>query len=289
MKWGVGQRLSFIEARLCWEGHINRKDLMSRFGISIPQASSDLRKYQESAPDNLKYDKSGKFYYASKNFKPKFITPNTDDYFAQLHLIAYGVIQKDDSFLSAVPEFDISPHPERSVEIDTLQKITKAIKDRSALEIEYQSMSQPDPSLRWITPHAFGYDGFRWHVRAFCHNEKIFKDFILGRIIAVWREKFHEIDTADDILWQQYIMVKIAPHPKLSDSQKEIIERDYGMENGIAQINLRASFVFYLIKRLGLVEGHEKKLPNEQHIVLINRDEIETKLEQSGTSGTCID
>jgi predicted DNA-binding transcriptional regulator YafY len=258
MKWGVEQRLSFIEARLCWEGHINRKDLISRFGISIPQASSDLRKYQELAPDNIKYDKSGKFYYASKNFKPKLISPNTDDYFAQLHLIAHGVIQKNDSFLSAVPEFDIAPHPERSVEIDTLQKVIKAIKDRRALEIEYQSMSIPDPSLRWITPHAFGYDGFRWHVRAFCHNEKIFKDFILGRIIAVLREKFHEIDTADDILWQQYIMIKIAPHPKLSDSQKEIIERDYGMENGIAQINLRASFVYYLIKRLGLVEGHEK-------------------------------
>ena len=41
-RWSVGQRLEFIDFRLFWEGHVNRGDLVSFFGVSVPQASSDL-------------------------------------------------------------------------------------------------------------------------------------------------------------------------------------------------------------------------------------------------------
>ena len=44
---------------------------------------------------------------------------------------------------------------------------------------------RPDPIWRRITPHAFGYDGFRWHVRAYCHLDNKFKDFLLPRILEV--------------------------------------------------------------------------------------------------------
>ena len=56
-----------------------------------------------------------------------------------------------------------------------------------SIEILYQSMNKvrPDPIWRRITPHAFGYDGFRWHSRAFCHLEHKFKDFLLPRILGV--------------------------------------------------------------------------------------------------------
>jgi hypothetical protein len=34
LRWGVEQRLEFIEFRLFWEGHVNRGDLMSAFGVT---------------------------------------------------------------------------------------------------------------------------------------------------------------------------------------------------------------------------------------------------------------
>ena len=40
MRWGVEKRLEFIEFRLFWEGGINRADIMERFGVSVPQAST---------------------------------------------------------------------------------------------------------------------------------------------------------------------------------------------------------------------------------------------------------
>lgn len=60
LRWGVEQRLEFIEFRLFWEGHVNRSDLMDQFGVSVNQASTDLNRYIGFAPDNMVYDKSAR-------------------------------------------------------------------------------------------------------------------------------------------------------------------------------------------------------------------------------------
>lgn len=46
MRWGVEKRLEFIEFRLFWEGGINRADIMEQFGVSVPQASKDLSRFE---------------------------------------------------------------------------------------------------------------------------------------------------------------------------------------------------------------------------------------------------
>ena len=62
MRWGLEQRLEFVDFRLYWEGGINRSDITDRFGVSVPQASKDLTLYAIKAPGNLSYDKSAKRY-----------------------------------------------------------------------------------------------------------------------------------------------------------------------------------------------------------------------------------
>ena len=44
LRWGVAQRLEFIEFRLFWEGHVNRSDLMEQFGLSVNQSSAHLNR-----------------------------------------------------------------------------------------------------------------------------------------------------------------------------------------------------------------------------------------------------
>ena len=73
LRWGVEQKLQFIEFRLFWEGHVNRGDLIDKFGISQNQASGDLNRYIALAPDNMIYDKSGKSYVRSSSFNPIFL------------------------------------------------------------------------------------------------------------------------------------------------------------------------------------------------------------------------
>jgi len=62
LRWGIEQRLEFIEFRLFWEGHVNRSDLMEQFGLSVNQASADLNRYIGFAPDNMVYDRSARTY-----------------------------------------------------------------------------------------------------------------------------------------------------------------------------------------------------------------------------------
>jgi hypothetical protein len=60
------ERLRFVDFLLDHFGVVQRKHLMDCFGISEPQASLDLRRYQELAPTNMQYDLKGRTYRKSE-------------------------------------------------------------------------------------------------------------------------------------------------------------------------------------------------------------------------------
>ena len=187
LKWGVERRLEFIEFRLFWEGGVNRSDITDMFDVSVPQASKDLTLYQERAPHNALYDKSAKRYVASEQFEPHFLKPDPDGYLSRLRSVAEGLIDLSDSWITEFPDTDIALTPRRDIDSAVLRTVLSAVRDNRSIDVHYQSMSKdrPDPIWRRITPHAFGYDGFRWHVRAYCHVTDKFKDFLLPRILGV--------------------------------------------------------------------------------------------------------
>src|SRR6188508_238448 len=186
LRWAPEQRLEFIEFRLFWDGGVNRSDLMDRFGVSEPQASKDLTAYRELAPSNLEYDSSRKRYVSANPFRPLFLKPNPDRYLAQLKAISDGILSLGDTSIETIPPNGVLPIPTRRITASVLRGVLRAIREGLAIHVEYQSMSaeNPDPLWRWITPHAFGFDGLRWHVRAFCHRQNQFLDFVLGRVFA---------------------------------------------------------------------------------------------------------
>jgi len=277
VRWGAERRLEFIEFKLYWEGRINRGDLTRTFNISNPQASADLNRYLEKAPGNMDYDRSAKHYFATPRFKTAVIEPNAEQYLMQLRLALSATAYSCFIPLGGEvgPEAEIVSLPGRSVEPGVLRRLLHAIRSRKALNIAYQSMNRPESSRRWIAPHALGFDGFRWHVRAYCYEDNKFKDFIPGRIISIQEEKPDDCDISLDIEWNEHVSLKIGPHPGLSDGQKEIISHDYGMSNGVATLWVRRALAFYLIRNLRLEEGDVGRPAKEQQIVLLNRAEIE--------------
>lgn len=282
LSWSAERRVEFIDYRLFWEGRINRGDLTRTFGISNPQATADLTRYLEMAPGNMDYDRSAKYYFATPHFKPVLITPDAEQYLLQLRSEASAVMRKDMAIEDLEPVVQAVRMPMRSIEPRVLRQLLNAIRSGKALEIEYQSMNRPDVTTRWITPHALAFDGFRWHVRAYCHEHENFRDFLLGRILSVGVQKPGTIDSSLDAVWHRYVTLKIGPHPGLTEAQKRIIERDYGMTNGVATIEVRAALVFYLIWGLRLEAGDLERPAKSQQIVLLNRDEIE---DAAGASG----
>lgn len=275
MKWGIRQRLEFIEYRLFWEGTINRKALIDTFGVSVPQASADIKKYKQNAPGNIYYDKSLKRYLVTSKFEPVLGPIDSHNYLSQLSQLSEGVIKEDDTFLGFIPQYSVMPSFERAIDPNILKKIVKVLKAGNSINIQYQSMSRPDPVWRWVSPHAFAYDGFRWHIRAYCELVDEFRDFILGRILDVQNVKVSKIDSADDYKWNHFVTLKIAAHPDLTPGQRKIIEKEYNMSDGVAQIKVRAAFIYYVLLRFRLENEEDTRFSKNKSAILLNYDEIE--------------
>lgn len=280
LRWGTERRLEFIEFRLYWEGRVNRGDLTREFGISVPQASLDLARYQELAPASMLYDKSAKAYLATETFQPAFFEPDADVYLNTLRSISDKILSSDQTWFGRIPDFAASAVPSRKTDARHLRSILVAIQNRSALHIRYQSMSRPNPIWRWISPHALGFDGFRWHARARCHIDHTYKDFLLARIIEIGKSGPGEGSMEPDRLWNEIIVFRIAPHPGLTPGQRRAIELDYGMKKGIVELGVRAALAYYTRKRLGLDRAPNSARPEDQQIVLENLAEVEAALRQ---------
>lgn len=274
LRWGVEQKLQFIEFRLFWEGHVNRSDLIDKFGVSVNQASSDLNRYIALAPDNMIYDKSGKTYVRGATFAPLFLKPDATQYLSQVRSVAERIVSREDAWIGNLPAFDATPAPARGIDPVVLRSLVIAIRRHEAIEVLYQSMSSPDPEWRWIAPHALAFDGFRWHARSYCEKSSEYRDFVISRIIDARQNRPAGQLATSDVAWQQMVELEIGPHTGLSPNQRRVIELDYGMQDGCVKIPVRRALLYYALKRLGLDTDPAARSPQDQQIVLLNREAI---------------
>lgn len=275
LRWGVERRLEFVEFRLFWEGRVNRSDLMQTFGVSVNQASADLNRYLRLAPENMIYDKSAKSYVPGRAFSPLFLRLDSDAYLKQLRAVADGVSERDDTWIGQFPVFDGVPSPARLVKPETLRFVLEALRRQESIQIRYQSLARPKPRWRWIAPHAIGFDGFRWHVRAFCETNRIFKDFLLARIIETRNVRPRDCDPGQDCDWHEHVVLEIRPHPGLSKTQKHVVALDYGMQDEQVTLRVRRAFLYYVLKRLGLDKDARTRDSRDQQIVLCDPGIVE--------------
>jgi len=271
--WGQERRLEFIDYRLRWDGRINRSDLTGFFGISVPQASLDIAKYLELSPKNALYDRSSKVYVATDAFQPLYSTNEPSRYLNEALARASGVLPAELSFLGWAAPMAIAPNPGRSVPAEVLIQLLRAIREKRKSHILYQSMSSSEPMTRMVAPHALGYDGFRWHVRALCETRKKYLDFVIARILRIELMADEGTDGSDDEAWHQELNLVLIPNPRLPEANRKVIELDYGMSNGEVTLRCRQALLFYALKRLGLLDV-EGARPQDQQIVLKNMNEL---------------
>jgi len=70
MRWAEKQRIGHIGERLMAGQTVRRADLMEKFGISLQQASSDIRKFNADHPGAMKYDRTKRVYVAHNIVAP---------------------------------------------------------------------------------------------------------------------------------------------------------------------------------------------------------------------------
>ena len=272
-RWSQQRRLEFIDFRLCWDGQLNRSDLTDFFDISVPQASLDIARYTSLAPDNLDYDRSTRTYLSSDKFRALYPTSAPDHFLNEL-LNAAQAGDTQGGMLGRVPPLAIVPSPGRTISANALIAIQRAIRQGTGLRVMYQSLSRPEPGLRTITPHALAHDGFRWHVRAYCHTREEFRDFVISRVLRIEGVTEPGLGAEADAEWNTIVSLALAPHPKLNVAHRRAIELDYGMTRGRVELRCRRALLFYVLRHLRL-DGEETAAPEAQQIVLSNRRQIE--------------
>jgi hypothetical protein len=108
-----------------------------------------------------------------------------------------------------------------------------------------------------------------------------FRDFVLGRVSKPTTAGPAGSNPEDDADWRAWIDLVIAPHPRLTPAQARAIAIDYGIHGRSTRLKVRRALLFYALKRLGLDVAPDTRPPNEQHIVLVNRTDVDAVLAQT--------
>lgn len=265
------ERLAHIDFRLYFLGSVGRNDLVKRFGIKEAAATRDISAYKEQAESNLEYDTKAKLYTVTDHFKPIF------DYRADRVLSALSLGFGDDFVPQSRPYLNCeTPSQLNKPNLDTLAAISRAIYKKIPISIEYRSVDN-GLSQREIVPFSLVDNGLRWHVRAYDRKRSRFTDFVITRITNPTKAASdavgdHEIQSSDN-QWNRIVELKIVAHPKLP--HKETIELDYGMHDGVLNLNVRAAVAGYLLRRWNVDCTSEATLVgDEYHLWLKNRQAL---------------
>lgn len=282
LSWSQDGRLKFIDFRLRWEGRVNRSDLVEFFNISLPQASLDLSKYTETAPDNLKYDPKAKAYIRTEYFHPIYQRSASKTYLSELLALDAGTMEAASSFVRWLPPMAAVPTPGREVDGAVLMHLLNAIREGRMINVQYQTMGRENATHRILSPHAIAHDGQRWHVRAYCHTRNKFRDFVIARLSTVQVGGQSAVPVAEDQEWHTILTLVLVPHPALPHASRRALEIDYAMTDGRLEVKCRHAMLLYTLIRLGLM--YERNVPAVQQVVLFNEEEIEPYLQMLGAS-----
>lgn len=284
-RWGQARRLAFIDLRLQYDGRINRTDLMKFFDVSAPQASADLRLYQEQAKGNMTYDASAKTYLALPGFVPQSGRTAATIYLDELYRLECGVVDRAESFVGFLPPTGIVATPARKITAFEVATWVQAIRDKRALRVEYQSMERDRALHLVLSAHAVGFDGLRWHVRAWCHESEAFRDFAIGRLNVIGDVvDAPTVDPSQDSAWNTEVELVLVPNSNLTASQREAVIKDYGMENGRLVLSCRQAMLFYTLRHLNLQGLREDKDAARQHVYVENDKQVAEWLRRGSLS-----
>lgn len=272
--WSQQRRQQFIDFRLQWDGTLRRGDLTAAFNISIPQASLDISQYMGAYPENMSYDKSLRIYTATPDFRAAYPSSGARQYLTQLFAAHTGIVPEQESVLGYRPPISTVALPTRTTDGAVLRQVLLAIRNRETLDVDYQSITREESLRRSITPHALGYDGMRWHLRAYCSLRNGFRDFVLGRILKLHGSSPAAVDPSSDTEWHTMVTLILVPHPELSPPLRRGIEIDYGMIKGRTTLECRRAMLFYVLRSLGLQEDTGEPLPGVRQVLVENIRDI---------------
>ncbi len=227
---------------------------MTYFGISAPQATNDLVNYSTRNPAGCVYNVRSKRYESGSEMEPVLIEP---EFGRDMGLL--GANLWPEGVLDFVME---PPMPPRMASTALMRTLVLAAHRGEAVDIRYWSVHSGSAVWRAVSPRAFAWDGLRWHIRAYCHENDDFRDFVIGRIKGCRNQRPCTAEGQTDKNWFTSVTMILRPNPALSENQRKAIEMDYGMRSGQLKLVVRTALLVYTARRLGFIQNpDEAKLP----------------------------
>jgi hypothetical protein len=258
--WAARERLRRVEVLLWWRGWVGRSDLSEVFGISAAQASGDLQRYAELNPGSMIYQTRRKRYEGAPEMRCVLHVPVFEEAVRELLGAAVAVAASGGGAQVAMVAM-----PVRTCDPVVARRVMIALLEKRWLPVKYASLASGTHKWRKIAPGGFGWDGQRWHVRAWCGRNGAWRDFVLGRMSeAKWPQ-----DAADglpvDEAWEKIETVSLKINPDLSPEKREALRIDYGLTGDTLELSVREAMKPYVLANLFLDESH-RELP--RHFVL---------------------
>jgi predicted DNA-binding transcriptional regulator YafY len=195
------QRMCWIHSKLKIDSFY-KEDYLFEFDVSERTFLRDINKLKESFNAPVYYDEiKKKYFYKDSSFELPMMLLNEQEMFGLLLSLKLLDLYKDSPIYLSIYKifknlannlstdinyfyFEQNKFSKKIRNIDEvlLEKIVKAIHDKSVLEIVYESFSSLKTSKRVIYPlHIYSYEG-EFYLAAYCDDNKEIRDFFIGRI-----------------------------------------------------------------------------------------------------------
>ncbi|NLW03884.1 MAG: WYL domain-containing protein [Pseudomonadaceae bacterium] len=257
-----------VELLAYWEGRVQPAQLASIHVISRQQASKRMRTFLAQNPEALRYHGSEKTYRPTNKFFPRHINRDVGQYLSW--------VTGQSAHHDAIPANICLEPPRRPITPELMRPLMQALREGRRVEVTYVSISNPNDEGRIIVPHHLVNTGQRWHLRAWCEKSKSFRDFVLARFqgAAELLDK-SLISASDDEAWHTQVRILIAPDPRLSESQRKVLEHEYDMHDGQLEIHTRGCLVSYKLQLLNINPRIYEADAKAQQLIIVNKNDIE--------------
>lgn len=222
------KRMRFLDFLLAFRGWFTRQDLIEEFRVAPAGATRDISEYKNltsmgSAESfNVDFDDSLKRYVRKDSFEAEYPVSFESGISLLRRALKKGYIGVEDPIPLE------SPVRLSGANTDVLSVFSRAISNRTCLEVVYGSLSSGDTS-RKIIPHSFFESETSWYVRAYCYKRDQFRSFKLTRfsnIKVLDKKGCTASDPKNDEQWQRWVNLILEPH---HTQKREVLARDYDM------------------------------------------------------------
>jgi predicted DNA-binding transcriptional regulator YafY len=196
---------------------------MALFQVSATRASEWIRELRDRHPSWLTWNSKTRSFEATRQLYSTESESSRSYSLLQYLSLTRGLHGSTERLpmVRAFHDF-IAPDPR------TFSTLQRAISRSRQVSIVYRSLKEPEPHAHLIEPHALVLAGPRWHVRAYSHERREFRDFALGRIVENRMEDAPAAHPwAQDVAWTTRVDVKLVAHPDLSVGQEDVVRHEY--------------------------------------------------------------